>query len=74
MEKVIVIIFIILILASVAVGILDTILTHYQKRLMKTIQEQNTVLKEQNGILYETLSSAADIIIILRKSEEQSHE
>lgn len=74
MEKILIIVFIVLIISSIAVGILDTILTHYQKRLMKTIQEQNSILKEQNNMLYKTLGSASDIIQILRKSEEKSHE
>lgn len=53
--------------------ILYAIDTHFQKRIIKVTQEQNKILKDQNDTLYETLKSV-EIIEILNKSEEVSHE
>lgn len=75
MEKVIIIIFIILIISSVVLGVLDTILTNYQKKLIRVIKEQNEILDKQNEILKENLRVDNLILIkFFKKLEEKSHE
>ncbi len=75
MEKLIIIVFIILIFASIVVGILDTILTHYQKKLINVLKEQNEILNKQNEVLKENLNVDNLILIkFFKKLEEKSHE